>query len=328
MIILLINIIILLGSSNLSLNGILRFMKGGKQLRGFTIIEVMIFLAVSGIIFFSAMTLMSGSQDKTEFSTAISQLTSQLQSIVGNVANGYYLSQQNFTCSANSGGGSPSLSFTLASNTNGRGTNVGCTFIGEVIQFNPLPVSSNQEYIVYPVIGNQYYPPTNSPGPNNADVDNLTQAAPVSMYDSATDNPSVAATINSEIDTTQVLPYGITIHPSGMSYTDSSITSNIGAIGLFTTFNGSQSVQVIPIPGSQPGQYQSTMINEIDSLKNGSGNVITGVSGSNNTVSDPDGGVQICFDSGTDNESGLITIGGINSPTAVTLQKFSQKGCI
>jgi type II secretory pathway pseudopilin PulG len=318
-------------------------MKGGKQPRGFTVIEIMIFLAVSGVIFISAMTLMSGSQDKTEFSTAISQLTSKLQSIVGNVANGYYLSQQDFTCVANPGGGSPSLSFTLTSTGTPRGTSVGCTFIGEVIQFNPLPISANQEYIVYPVVGNQFYPPTNSPGPNNNDVDNLTQAAPVALYDT-TDPPVTASTINSEIDTTQILPYGITVHPSGMGYFDSSIVidpSNkchinidlecIGAIGFFTTFNGSQSVQVIPIPGSELGQDQLKLVKYINRLENGSGNFIAlnpGADTVKDTVSNPDSGVQICFDSGTDNQSGLITIGGINSPTAVTLQKFSQKGCI
>ncbi|HUD07761.1 MAG TPA: type II secretion system protein [Candidatus Saccharimonadales bacterium] len=319
-------------------------MKGGRQPHGFTIIEIMIFLAVSGIIFFSAMTLMSGSQNKTEFSTAIAQITSQLQSVVGNVANGYYLSQQNFTCLANpdGGSGSPSLSFTSTSTGPSRGTNVGCTFIGEVIQFDPLlPGLSYQEYVVYPVVGNQYYPPTNSPGPTNANVDNLTQAAPVAMYDS-TDDPVKASTINSEIDTTQVLLYGITIHPNGIGYVDSSIVINssnscpikavnlecIGAIGFFTTFSGSQSAQIIPIPGSKPGQDQSTMVKEINSLKNGLGNVITGIADSDDTVSNPDGGVRICFDSGTSNQSGLITIGGINSPTAVTLQKFSQKGCI
>lgn len=321
-------------------------MKGGKQPRGFTVIEIMIFLAVSAVIFISAMTLMGGSQDKTEFNTAIAQLTSQLQSIVGNVANGYYLSQQNFTCLPNPGGGSPTLSFTTTSTGTPRGTSVGCTFIGEVIQFNPLTTSSDEEYIVYPVVGNQFYPPTNSPGPDNADVNNLTQAAPVALYD-LTDPPATASTINNEIDTTQIFPYGITVDPSGMGYVDSSIViphnphdscyinttyqACIGAIGFFTTFNGSQSVQVIPIPGSNLTQDQSKLVKYINRLENGAtGNLIAlnpGADTINDTVSNPDGGVQICFDSGTDNQSGLITIGGTNSPTAVTLQKFSQKGC-
>ncbi|MGD0284501.1 MAG: hypothetical protein ABSB12_02825 [Candidatus Saccharimonadales bacterium] len=312
-------------------------MKGGKQPHGFTVIEIMIFLAVSGAIFISAITLMSGSQDKTEFNTAITELTSQLQSIVGNVANGYYLSQQNFTCTPNPTG-SPSLAYSTTSESGtARGTSLGCTFIGEVIQFN----STNEEYIAYPVVGNQYNPPTNSPGPNNLNVTDLTQAAPVALYDS-TDSPDVASVVNSELDTTEVLPYGITVHPSGMGFADSSIVINpsdkctinnvnlacIGSIGLFTTFNGSsQSVQVVPIPGSILTQDQLSLVSAISNMKNGTGNNIIGGSGSYSTVSDPDGGVEICLDSGTDSESGLITIGGTNSPTAVTLQKYSQKGC-
>jgi type II secretory pathway pseudopilin PulG len=316
-------------------------MKGGRQPHGFTIIEIMIFLAVSGIIFFSAMTLMSGSQSKTEFSTSISQVESQLQSIVGNVANGYYLSQQNFTCTPNpSLGLPPTINFANVSN---RGTSLGCTFIGEVIQFDPLlPGLSYQEYVVYPVVGNQFNPPTSTPGPATLDVDNLTQAAPYAFY-------------NNSVDQTQSLHYGITVHPSGMGFADNTVsipfnnTCNInsvpfaciGAIGFFTTFNGytgsggtlqngSQTVQVIPIPGSSLGQSPLTLLPYIDSLKNDTSVNPNGIKNSSGftAISNPDMGVEICLDSGTDNESGLITIGGHNSPTSVTLQKYSQKGCV
>jgi hypothetical protein len=320
-------------------------MKGGKQPHGFTVIEVMIFLAVSGAIFISVITLMSGSQNKTEFNTAITEFTSQLQSIVGNVANGYYLSQQNFTCTPNPTGNptSPTMAYFISGGSGTpRGTSLGCTFIGEVIQFHFASDAANAGYIVYPVVGNQYNPPTSTPGPSNLNVTDLTQAAPVALYDT-TDDPVKASIIDSEIDTIQEFTYGITVHPSGMGWADSSITTipandtcsinNVnlvctGAIGFFTTFNGSQSVQVIPIPGSTLAQDYPIVVNEINSLQNGTGNNITGVYGSFNTVSNPDGGVEICLDSGTDSESGLITIGGVNSPTAVTLQKYSQKGCV
>jgi type II secretory pathway pseudopilin PulG len=323
-------------------------MKGGRQPHGFTIIEIMIFLAVSGVIFFSAMILMSGSQDKTEFNTAIAQVASQLQSIVGNVANGYYLSQQNFTCTPNLSPGSlPNISFSSVSQ---RGTSLGCTFLGEVIQFNPRPVLAYQQFVVYPVVGNQYYPPTNTPGPATLEADNLTEATPEVLYDSS-------------VDQAFSLPYGITVHAQGMGFNDDSIThipdndtcqinsvplACIGAIGFFTTFNGykgstgtgssgflqngSQTVQVVPIPGSSLGQDPSALVNiDVDTLSNdtsgNNANDIKNNSGSIDTVSNPDEGVEICLDSGTDNESGLITIGGVNSPTAVTLQKYSQKGC-
>ena len=326
-------------------------MKGGKQPHGFTIIEIMIFLVVSGFIFASAMILMSGKQERTEFSTGIAQLTSELQTIVGNVASGYYSTQNNFSCIPNSDG-QP----TINPGNDLRGTSSGCIFIGEVIQFDPnvdvaaaFSSSNNQAYMVYPIAGNQF-----QPNPNNTlEVTDISQTKPTALY--------IASDLPSDEET---LPFGISI--SYMDYVDNSLASShkvcvtgtitiqsavcIDAVGLFTTFNGkynpagsgstkllqngSQSVGIFPIPppisGGPQNETQLNMFNQISDLTNdGVDNIITDGSESTvSTVSDPDGGVQICFNSGTDRESGLITLGGSNSPSLVTLKNFSQPGCV
>jgi hypothetical protein len=311
----------------------------------------MIFLAVSGFIFASAMILMSGKQDRTEFSTGIAQLTSELQTIVGDVAGGYYSTQNNFSCVPNSNG-QP----TINPGSNLRGASSGCIFIGEVIQFDPnvdvaaaFSASTNQTYMVYPIVGNQF-----QPNPNNTlEVTSLSNTKPKALY--------IASDLASD---EQTLPFGISI--SYMDYVDSSLASSgnncvtgtisvpsamcIGAVGLFTTFNGnfnpagsgstkllqsgSQSVGIFPIPpptsGGPLNETQLNMFSQISNLtNNGTNNIITDGSDSTlSTVSDPDGGVQICFNSGTDRESGLITLGGSNNPSLVTLKNFSQPGCI
>ncbi|HUC87911.1 MAG TPA: hypothetical protein VMR95_02075 [Candidatus Binatia bacterium] len=316
-------------------------MKGGEQPHGFTIIEVTIFLAVSGVIFISALTLMSGKQDRTEFSTGISQLTSQLQTAISNIANGYYTTaNSDFSCSA--GVSRPSIAY--GSSIVSRGANIGCTYIGEVIQFDPGPqVSSsvNQPYVVYPIVGNQYQSGTTEP------VSNISEAKPTPVYDNIVSN-----------EDEMTLPFGITV--SYMDFVDSSLatvscnhiihSACIDAVGLFTTFNGytgsgssatlqsgSQGIEVVPIPPegsyslSQLGESITSnvgMIAQIDDLANGNDNIITDDPVTSlSSVSNPDRGVQICFNSGTDNESGLMTIGGSNSPTFVTLQHFSSLGC-
>jgi hypothetical protein len=305
----------------------------------------MIFLAVSGFIFVSAMTLMSGKQNKTEFDTGIAQLTSQLQTVIGNVVNGYYSIPNNFHCSAVSNG-TPSITYSYGSS---RGTNEGCIFIGEVIQFDPSPLvvpsAFNQPYMVYPIVGDQYQ------GSSQEVVTNFTYAYPLPIYTDS--NPSADE---------ETLPYGITI--SYMDYTDSSTTNSphdycdivtnakalcVGAVGIFSTFNGqansaggsptllqngSQSVEIVPIP---PTSTESQLVLSlspdavkpyIEGLRNSATSNILTDHNNSSTVIDPDGGVRMCFNSGSDSESGLVTVGGINSPSLVTLNKFSHPGCV
>jgi len=319
-------------------------MKGGKQPHGFTILEVTIFLAISGLLFASAMVLMNGKQDKTEFSTGIGQFVSQLQTILSNVTSGYYnIGEQNYSCSTSIINRPDIVPATIG--TAPLGTNVGCVFVGDVIQFGvPGPSAANQEYIVYPMIGSQFF---TSPSGDTIQATSLTQALPVALYPETGLDTGVNGT------QTNVLPYGLTVNYPGasgsttMTYTDSSVNHDMpvttGAIGLFTTFNGynstagtdsnnlesgSQSIDLVPIPGSSLEEPQTTLVPQIDSITNGTGNVINGSPRTTPTVSNPDGGVQICINSGTNNESGLINIGGSNSSTAVTLTLFSSPGCL
>jgi type II secretory pathway pseudopilin PulG len=297
-------------------------MKGGKQPHGFTIVEVMIFLAISSVIFVGALDLLGGKQNQTAFSTSVSQVTSQLQSIIGNVADGFYNSSQNFKCTPSASG--PSVKNVGGGNL-ALGTNLGCVFIGEVVQFYTNSGAANtQDYVVYPVVGNQYDESLSLDPPVQAT--NLTQAIPLALY--------TAGSSNVDESQTTPLPYGIVVHNNGLTYTDDKVNSDqpnpIGSIGFFTTFNGytsgsntstlqsgSQSVQLIPIPGSHLSDSKAAAAGEIDSL---GGEV-------NSLITDPSGGVGICLDSGTNGQSALITIGGANSPTSVVLTHFSQKGC-
>jgi prepilin-type N-terminal cleavage/methylation domain-containing protein len=301
-------------------------MMGGRHSQGFTIIEVMIVMAVSGAILASTLILMNGRQNKAEFFSGMRNLTINLQGVINNVSNGYYNSQQNFTCVATPNG--PQISAT----TKPRGTNLGCTYIGEVLQFS----SAADKYTVYPVAGLQYQYVLGST--STAEVTNLAEAMPTALSpDSAAPAGSVRRD-NSIHETQQVvLPFGISV--VSVTWSNGKIKHPVGAIGFFTTFatygnsgtvgglnNGSRNVQIIPIPNSSLNDTKLTEVNNINSLSS-SGNTVYGYAGAT-SQKDPIGGIKICFNSGSTNESGLITIGSLNSPTDVTLHIFSAKGCV
>ncbi len=111
-------------------NGFTR-QKSNRFLGGYTIVETMIFLAVSGALFLSAMLLLNGQQRKTEFSTSVRDFDSKLQSVFGNVTSGYYNNAGSIACSATPTG--PSITAGTS-----QGESAGCTFIGQYIEL-PVP---------------------------------------------------------------------------------------------------------------------------------------------------------------------------------------------
>src|ERR1700761_7227045 len=98
---------------------------------GFTIIEVLIVLAISSALLISAAALISGRQAKTEFMTGINNTQQQIQQIINETASGYYPNAGNFTCTGSLVGGV--VSFSNAASQ--QGTNAGCIFMGKAIQF-------------------------------------------------------------------------------------------------------------------------------------------------------------------------------------------------
>src|SRR5947209_7153977 len=100
-------------------------MKGGKTKtpRGYTIVEVMIFLAVSGFMFIIAAQFVSGKQAHAEFRQGMNDVKAQVQQTINDVANGYFPSNSDFSCNTESGRPQPDTGST------GQGQNKGCVFM-------------------------------------------------------------------------------------------------------------------------------------------------------------------------------------------------------
>ena len=130
-------------------------MKGGKRPLGYTIVEVMIVLAVSGIMFLIAAVFISGKQERTTFTAWTNEFSSQLQTIISQVAEGQY-SDVSFSCSDTGSGLSigPAAIGVAANGSNGsQGTNSSCVFLGKFLTFTLN--SSPTTYKVYAMAGSR-----------------------------------------------------------------------------------------------------------------------------------------------------------------------------
>ena len=118
-------------------------MRGGRINSGYTIVEVMIVLAVSGLILFIAVGFTSGRQAKTAFYTSVANMNSQINSVIDEVRSGQY-SDTNFKCSKNISTGNIDIA-----SSGSQGTNLDCIFAGKLFWF----AQGTSNYKVYSVAG-------------------------------------------------------------------------------------------------------------------------------------------------------------------------------
>lgn len=120
-------------------------MKCGRA--GYTVVEVMIFLAVSGVIFVAAIGVFSGRREGTQFTQAMQDLQSQFRSYANKVSTSYSPDTGGLSCAVGSTilGSPPSVRpvFTPGANSDQ------CILLGMAIQVVP---GTNNLYS-YPVFG-------------------------------------------------------------------------------------------------------------------------------------------------------------------------------
>ena len=115
---------------------------------GYTIVEALIFLAVSGAILISTLGLVNGRQEKTRFQQAVSETDQILQDIFNDVSTGFYPSSGNISCSTDLATGKM-ITITAAATYVEQGTNTGCVFIGKFIDFGTNSSTMN----IYTMVG-------------------------------------------------------------------------------------------------------------------------------------------------------------------------------
>src|SRR5690242_5295921 len=102
------------------------------KIDGFTIVETLIVLAVTGALFLVAVLAVGGKQNETEFQQGINDANSSVQQLINQVQSGNYQAANNLSCD----GGTGSVQITASgSSTNSEGTSHDCVFEGKVVQF-------------------------------------------------------------------------------------------------------------------------------------------------------------------------------------------------
>lgn len=289
---------------------------------GFTIVEVMIFLAVSGVLMASALLLVNGQQQKTQFAQAIREIDAQIRDIMNDVASGVYNNTGDFRCEIVDDG--PPR---IEAGANRQGANVGCVFIGRVFQFQPGSAALAQEkYNVFSIAGRQYQGDLF----NSKLVSDLPQAKPLPIAP----NSSYGSLNSTAIDLTEYnqLEYGLSIKDNtdsarpGLSYNDGTGPQRVGGFGFFSNFtnypngganfeSGRQFTDIWVIPYSQLGEEPASFADRIIAMGDGVGA----------QYKNPIGGITLCFHSAGTDQYGKIVIGD-NQQRLATTFSIGSKG--
>jgi hypothetical protein len=270
----------------------------------------MIFLAVSAAMFVSIAALISGRQQRAEFSQAVGEFQTKLQDIANDVSAGYYANATSagdkVRCDA--AGGNPQLH---ATNDDDQGANKECIFIGKSIQFAPQN-SNRVAYNVIPLVGSRSIDGDTSKGDaTNIDESNIVAIAP---------SPSSA------VDATELINLhgGLTVEC--VLYSNASVTppdnntctaamTKVDVVTFLTTFTGTSGQNTgasqvdIVVAGSSPSPAP------LDRLLSSAVSEVNGYHESpvSNIVKNPKSGVFICLQSGGTNQHVVINLGGENS---------------
>lgn len=270
---------------------------------GFTIIETMIVLGVTGALFVAAVLLINGRQNRTQFMTGINLFQQELQQIINETTNGFYPRDTAFSCVRGSSA-PPQLS--TAANIDRQGQNPDCIFLGKVLQFG-VQNTDPQKYAVIPIIGNRM-DTTNS-------IEASTLYGPTGTFPEAAAAGTTLATNSTlqGIDTSVQLTQGLSVVSMWYGTNATDTTGTVAFISSLPTptstgvASGTQSLGLYTVASTA---LQRTTPQTVDAI-------YPGVLNSQPLVAVTS--VNICVASGTTNQSGLITIGANDASASSSL---------
>ena len=283
-------------------HGVRRFLTGPAQ-DGFSIVEMMIVLAVTGMLFLSAAIMISGRQNQTAFDQSIRQVQSQIQQAINEVTVGYFPNNAAFQCTV-SGTGMPPR---LESGSAAQGTNDGCIFLGKAMQFK-VAGSSPEQFAVYTVAGLKDF------GACTVEETCLANTMPMVV---APSSPTHTDSDYPDLSVNESLMYGLTT--VRMWYRDAGVEREIGGVAFVNSLtrqsngsvlSGTGQVNMIALDGTT---RDASKLDMVELMNSDGGNTIA------DGILNPSDGIFICFENGATNDYGIVKIGGKNRELAVTL---------
>lgn len=271
---------------------------------GFTVVEVMIVLAISGVMFVTFAGMMSGRQAKAWFSASVSDVVTDIRQHINEVGSGYRPQTGTFSCSL--AGGAPSITTAGAA---AAGTNTDCTYIGQAVMADTANTGS---YVLQGLVGAR----TTTTGTEPLTL----AAAKTRVLDKGSGYPASWPNLGIQKD----LQYGLTL--KWMRDGTPGTTSNIAGFAIAAAPDGQLSMAsgalqsgtiaptIIPIPNAA-GLVSRTQ--GVDLLVRALGGVAP-------VITAPAGKVQLCFQSGTSNQTALVTV---NTDGSVQSAIFNTSDC-
>lgn len=245
---------------------------------GFTVIETLIVLAVSSMMFLGAVLLVAGQQRKVEFRQAVGDIESVVNQTISEVSNGYYPNAGNIVCTVTG----RTINITTPPSGNPQGTNKDCIFLGKAIQFSDS--GDADKYVVISMTGLQN---------NDGTLDGV--------------NPQ-ALNVNNSRDIS-MLRNGLTVTAMRYMPANRSVSSVafVNGLGVDNSgqelMSGSTQVAMVPVPGTQPVP-NATIANTNDRINNQLDE------DGDDLINPPhDTTVQICFQ-GSSDQYAQMNIGG------------------
>ena len=194
---------------------------------GYTIVEVIIVLAVTGGLLVSAMLVLGGKQSQTQSSESAHLFESNIEATSREVASGFYSSD--YSCTAVSAG-------PVSLGAGGEaGGNTGCIFLGKVINMEPTTSTTIN------IVGRQFID-----GSTTDDVSTIAEAQPVKVTSGTTQF---------------TYPYSLRV----TKILDSAGASNYQGLAYFIELGGGISIANNPVNGSRGIQLYGIRGNPGDS---------------------------------------------------------------
>lgn len=252
---------------------------------GYTIVEVMIVLAVTGLMAVATAVAINGRQNVTEFQTSVNNLKTQIQQVANEVANGTFPDHDGTYCQK-SASGKPVLTTTPPAD----GSDGECMFVGKLLHFYSSGTATNT-FSVTPLVGL-----------NQDDYG----SDPTNTYASAKLIADAGKTV------TNTLGYGMVLQSL-------KLPMNEGSFAFVQSLNNSSYstaggyAQHINILGLGPSSGSSSTNQSQDELNAFNAALATG-----NTPAKPlnyylNPTITMCFDSGSTNQHATFTIDANNS---------------
>ncbi len=263
-------------------------MNGGSKDKGYTLVEVMIFLAVTGALFVMAMVAINGKQAQAEFATGVRDFNSRIQSIINEVNNGYFPENASYNCKFAGGLPGAALDLSTGGSPSGQGTHPDCVFLGKVVYFDftVLPASQVDDFHIITVAGGAY---------ND-------KRQPITTYSASRPAPVAGPASSVDLSETAKVTNGLIVSQL-ISKAGAAVDPNISAFAIFTslpqyninTTSGSLSANTVSIPNSD----------RTDSLAITYSNILS-IATSTPTVNDT---IAICLQHGVGGKKAAIIVG-------------------